>query len=153
MLLGNGDGTLVSQGYFDTEGANELALADLDGDGHLDLATPIGSYLRVFKGNGNGTFQPAMRYRVGGGNSNSQTVAVGDLNADGRPDIVGTSQDADRLWVLLANNAGGYKNKVLYRVGSGGAPHLLDSVDRLFLWSAPWLLARQPGQRSLIPEC
>ena len=41
-------------------------------------------------GNGNGSFQPAVTTDVlnsGAGNGNAQSVAVGDFNGDGLPDV------------------------------------------------------------------
>lgn len=119
VLLGNGDGTLVSQGNFYTEAKGEVALGQLDGDGLLDLATAAGGYCKVFKGNGDGTFGSPKKYRVAAaGAAGTSIVNIGDLNADGRPDIVGSTSDAGQAWVLLASNSGGYKHRVLYTVGS-----------------------------------
>lgn len=82
VLLGNGDGTFRAPvdhpaGYW----VRSLRAVDLDGDQDLDLVTEN----VVLLGNGDGTFAaPAVH-----GTSDSY-AAVGDVNRDGRPDIVTT---------------------------------------------------------------
>jgi len=64
-------------------------IADGDGDGVMDLLVPIATSAlveeaRFFKGNGDGTFQQAMRLSSG---YTALSLAVGDLDADGSPDV------------------------------------------------------------------
>src|SRR3989475_12741971 len=66
-------------------------MADVNSDGKLDLAVANnGSYpsyantVSVLLGNGDGTFQPAQSFGAGSG---AFSVAVGDFNGDGRPDL------------------------------------------------------------------
>jgi Bacterial Ig-like domain (group 3)/FG-GAP-like repeat len=85
VLLGNGDGTFQTAVNTSTptplEGVRQLALADFNGDGKLDLAVGAGNVLLL--GNGDGTFQTPLALGAGG-----QGVSVGDFNRDGRPDLV-----------------------------------------------------------------
>src|SRR5262249_48269205 len=61
------------------------AIADLNGDGKADLvATYTDPGVSILLGNGDGTFGPAVNYAT---NYGPQTVAVGDFNLDGRPDL------------------------------------------------------------------
>ena len=83
ILPGNADGAFgapiyTSLGDF-APGA--LALADLNGDGMLDVV--VGEY--VLLGNGNGTFQLAATLTVG--NLASGQPVIADFNGDGKLDI------------------------------------------------------------------
>ena len=72
--------------------AGHAGVADLDGDGHLDVhfgGADKFNGLRAYLGDGSGGFTPeivTLDHGVGGMNS----FAVGDLNGDGGPDIVTT---------------------------------------------------------------
>jgi hypothetical protein len=64
-------------------GSGSMALADLNGDGKLDLAL---TNRDVLLGNGDGTFQPAQSYNPAQEISLSEVVA--DFDVDGKPDLV-----------------------------------------------------------------
>src|SRR2546426_7443663 len=96
LLLGNGDGTFLGPVSFDSGGeyAYGVAVGDINGDGKLDLfvanfcadSTCASGGVAVFLGKGDGSFQPVVTY--GSGGRNSYAVAVGDVNADGKPDLL-----------------------------------------------------------------
>ena len=79
------------------------AAADIDGDGKTDLVLGVatGSEIVVAFGDGSGGFDEgrSMRLRAGEGPGYAE---VGDLNSDGRPDIVTADYDSGTLSVLLA---------------------------------------------------
>lgn len=92
VLLGNGDGTFQvpatqSPGVIINPAAapsaiSQIAVADIDGDGKLDLIS-VGNQVSVQRGNGDGTFAPALLYRTAAGTA----IAAADLDGDGTLDL------------------------------------------------------------------
>ncbi len=73
---------------------NGLAVADVNGDGRLDLlvGNVFGDVLTLL-GNGDGTFQPYQRV------NRNIALAVADLNGDGRDDFIFGNEALDRVSV------------------------------------------------------
>src|SRR5439155_390611 len=97
IFTGNGDRTFLSPFQTPTVVATDvtpvaLAVADFNKDGNLDLAVvdgkPAGN-VEVLLGDGTGNFVKQGLFAAG---DNPQSIAVGDLNNDGFPDIVVTNQ-------------------------------------------------------------
>ncbi|MFZ0792469.1 MAG: FG-GAP-like repeat-containing protein [Candidatus Korobacteraceae bacterium] len=126
VLLGNGDGTFhtavnygvgsmpdwVTVGDFNRDGKLDLAVANECGN---DPTCQSGGTVGVLLGNGDGTFQTMVSYKTG---ANSASVAVGDFNGDGKPDLVVTNYGSANVSVLLGNGDGTFQTAVNYRVGS-----------------------------------
>jgi FG-GAP-like repeat/FG-GAP repeat len=134
VVLGNGDGTFQApQSYavgdqiqsgttnFVPQG---VALADLNGDGKLDVAVAesgagtVGSTLTVLLGHGNGTLAapllstqtlPEVPLLSGG---DEVEVATADLRGIGRTDLIGGGIDG--ITVHLRNSDGSYATPVTY---------------------------------------
>ena len=91
VKLGNGDGTFGLDVPYLTQGIGPYVCltADLDQDGKLDIAcSDRGSdSSTVFLGKGDGTFKKAIIAKMGMG-TGPYTIAVGDFNADGVPDLI-----------------------------------------------------------------
>lgn len=87
-------------------GNNNIAV-DLNGDGILDLAGTGVNVASVMLGNGDGTFRPKVNFPVAG---QTQDLAAGDFNGDGRMDLVVTINDPAISLSLLTGNGDGTFN-------------------------------------------
>ena len=126
ILLGVGDGTFQPRLTFE-EGLFPLtvAVADFNGDQHLDLAiaNPCGTDLTcvsvggigIMLGNGDGTFQPVTNFPATG--FDTARLGVGDFNSDRRPDVVGLNAIGSDITVLLGNGDGTLQGGTDYLVG------------------------------------
>jgi FG-GAP-like repeat len=135
VLLGNGNGTFQPAVTYGSAGytANSVVIADVNGDGKPDLlvinessstSELVDGTVGVLLNNGNGTFQAAVAYDSGGLVATS--IAVGDVNGDGKPDVVvaqcsglplNICSTAGEVGVLLGNGDGTFQAAVNY--GSG----------------------------------
>ena len=117
MLLGNGDGTFQPAVTSVIGSSDDIAAADFNGDGNVDLALVafLGSQVRVLLGNGDGTFQPETTYSLPSGEVEF-TVATADMSRDGVPDLVVGC--GDHVSILLGNGDGTFGAPVLYGVGT-----------------------------------
>ncbi len=84
-----------------------VAIGDLNGDGKLDLAvanfavlTNIPGNVSVLLGTGTGSFGPPTNFAVG---NIPESVAIGDLNGDGKPDLAVANTNSNNVSVLLNN--------------------------------------------------
>ena len=92
-----------------------LALAELNGDNHVDIVTSSIRYLAVsYLGDGTGSFQSVFVPSLPGirpYNYNDALVAVADLNGDGRADLVLVGPDG--LFVQIDNCSQGVFSRTL----------------------------------------
>jgi hypothetical protein len=116
ILLGNGNGTFQTAVNYAAGTPEDLAIADLNADGKLDLA--VASYsankATVLLGNGNGTFQTAVPYNTGPGPAG---VAIADFNGDSKPDLatanLGSSIiSVNSMSILIGNGNGTFQDPV-----------------------------------------
>jgi hypothetical protein len=100
VLLGNGDGSFRQQGFYAQEVLTGISVADLDGDGKLDLAVSgAAAMVSVYKGNGDGTFQQHF-LNFATGSSEPFTMVAADFNNDGRMDLATANSFNDTVSVL-----------------------------------------------------
>ena len=95
-----------------TRGTNVVA-ADFNGDGRLDYAVTQENTLAiaVVLGGGHGTFSRQVQYEA----YPLDSIAVGDLNEDGHPDIV--SAGPSRLIVLPGRGDGTFEEDLDFFAG------------------------------------
>jgi hypothetical protein len=86
-----------------------IAVGDFNGDGIADLATANrNSYnVTVLLGNGSGGFTPSPASPVAAGAA-PLSVAVGDFNGDGIPDLATANSLGNNVSVLLGDGLGGF---------------------------------------------
>jgi hypothetical protein len=144
VLLGHGDGTfqpaVVYVSGAEAATPTSLAVADVNGDGIPDLLVAnwcgdanCDGTVSVLLGNGDGTFQTAVAYSSGG--RYAQSVAVADVNHDGKPDLLVANYCAGNcstfvggVAVLLGNGDGGFQAAISYDT-SGKAANSVAVAD------------------------
>jgi|HubBroStandDraft_2_1064218.scaffolds.fasta_scaffold02271_7 hypothetical protein len=131
--VGTGDGTLAiflgdGKGGFKLSASYTLgpvsvsvAVADFNGDGHLDVAvtnkgfTGPGSMMTFF-GDGHGKLRGRKVYMVAGAPFG---LATADLNGDHHPDLAVTQFKNGSVAVLLNDGTGGFGKSIPYNAGGG----------------------------------
>lgn len=95
--------------------SGQVLAVDVNADDKLDIVTSNNHSrnLSVILGNGDATFQPATNYALGG---EGRAVAVGDLNNDGKPDLIG-GDSASIVRVFPGNGDGTFGAGVAYTDG------------------------------------
>jgi hypothetical protein len=143
ILLGNGDGTfqtphIYASGAWDTM---SVAVADLNEDAKPDLILASqclnltagvcdNGIISLMFGKGDGTFETPVTFSSGG--LEAASVAVQDVNGDGKPDLLVANTCRDRAsctsitenggvaTVLLGNGNGTFKPAQAYAAGGYG---------------------------------
>jgi hypothetical protein len=110
------------------KGLNKVALADLNGDGALDLVlVGLLDEVTVLLNQGDGVFSDGVPYATSlagaSGLVGVSDVSAGDLNQDGAVDLVVSPirDDGTSVSVLLNDGHGAFASGVLYAAGLG--PH------------------------------
>ncbi|HEX2101200.1 MAG TPA: VCBS repeat-containing protein, partial [Candidatus Synoicihabitans sp.] len=91
-----GEWQFRSHSLSDLPGTIHAPVADLDGDGNLDIVALISQdteEVHAFMGDGKGAFRTRVLHGSSNKDFGSSGLCVADLNQDGRPDIVYTNGD------------------------------------------------------------
>lgn len=95
----DGSGVFTAAGDYRTVLEGLLTTADMNDDGALDVVSSADHQLAVHLGNGDGTFEDAIRHVTG----SAAVAAVGEYSGDGVPDVIahafGSATEPARLMV------------------------------------------------------
>ena len=113
-----------STGY----GPGSMAVGDVNGDGRVDLAVAdaFSDQVAVLFGNGDGTFTPPLWIYLGPSN-NPRSIAIADLNRDGKADLVVANAAANTVAVIFGNGTGTFQPAVT--IAAPGTPVSLAVAD------------------------
>lgn len=131
VLLGRGDRSFAQPHLLSTgRGPKQTIVADVDDDGIPDIVSANqdstdGEDVTVYLGVGDGTFDGPRHYEAC---SNPHQVAVGDLNADGMPDVAVACWGESNL-ALLYGTADGTFQPPAFIYSGGDNPHGLIVAD------------------------
>jgi len=129
LLRGNGDGTFGANRAVAPDGANadfkKVTVAEMTGDGHLDLVLAGNANVRVVKGNGSGSFS-----FVGQSGAAAVDIAVADFDGDGHRDVASVNGTAfTNLAISYNPGNGAIATGSIYTVGGSAIAVAAGDVD------------------------
>lgn len=121
IFLGLGNG-FFKKGQTYTTGSRALSgvAEDFDRDGNIDIAlatsSSASSSVRLFKGNGDGTFSKPTQIAQ---NLIPVTLVKMDMNSNGLQDLIFTAGQGDNIYMLLSRGDGTFEKEVAFSGGGG----------------------------------
>ena len=121
IYMGTGDGRFKKgETYLTGSRSFSGVTEDFDEDGHLDIAlaasSSSASSIRLFMGNGDGTFQKAARLAE---KMVPLAIISSDMNDDGKNDLVFASGQGDNIYLLTSNGDGSFEEPMAFSGGGG----------------------------------
>ena len=121
LYLGNGSGRFnKGETYLTGSRSFSGTTEDFNSDGHLDIALAASSSgassIRLFIGNGDGTFQKPKRLAE---QLVPLALVASDMNNDGKIDLVFAAGQGDNMYILNSNADGSFKNPIIFSAGGG----------------------------------
>jgi hypothetical protein len=129
VLLGNGGGSFRTRTDLTVGGSpRAVTVGDFNGDGRLDVAVAkqLSETVSILLGKGDGTFATPLVFATSSGHQfTPSSMAVGDVNGDGKADLVinstgGEDSTIAQLGVLLGNGDGTFRAPILQSPGMTG---------------------------------
>jgi FG-GAP-like repeat len=106
-------------------GGQYQTTADFNADGRADIAT-AGLDVEILLGNGNGTFQPNVKYGIG---TTLTGITTGDFNNDAKLDLAVSINDTVEVGVLLGRGDGTFSQANRFSTGATGSPTSIVAAD------------------------
>jgi len=131
VALNEGGSIFGSKKVFNSGGVQPVyvKVGDFNGDGKLDLAVANSASapgnVAILLGDGTGSFGAPTTYAVG---SSPVSIASGDFNGDGKPDLAVVNNGSQNISVLLGNGAGGFAPATNISTG-GTSPNSIAAAD------------------------
>jgi hypothetical protein len=121
LYIGTGDGRFKKGATYQTGSRSFSGVTeDFNEDGHLDIALAASSSgassIRIYFGNGDGTFQNPIRLAQ---QLVPLSVVASDMNSDGKTDLVFASGRGDNLYLIYSNGDGSFKDPISFSGGGG----------------------------------
>ncbi|CAF4955886.1 unnamed protein product, partial [Rotaria sp. Silwood1] len=127
ILFGHGNGSFDGPITYSTDiGSNpqSVDIGDFNGDDQLDIV--VANYgsksVNILLKYDPGAFQSMIWYSTGT-NSNPNSIAIGDLNNDGRLDIVVANRGSGNIGIFFGYDNGTFSRQITFSIGSSSRPY------------------------------